>query len=130
MNDVLYQIDFILSNPFCGLVIGMLVTVLCQSSSTSTSIFITMVGADLITVRYELKSEFNQLIKINLKIYKYLIRQAIPMIMGANIGTSITSSIVAFANVGDPQEFRNAVSAAVLVAAFNFLTVCILLPLE
>ena len=67
MNDVLYQIDFILSNPFCGLVIGMLVTVLCQSSSTSTSIFITMVGADLITVRYEFKSEFNQLSKINLK---------------------------------------------------------------
>ena len=43
----------ILSNPFCGLIIGILVTVLVQSSSTSTSIFITMVGADLLTGLFE-----------------------------------------------------------------------------
>ena len=97
----------ILSNPFCGLIIGILVTVVCQSSSTSTSIFITMVAAGLLTVG-----------------------QAIYTIMGANIGTSVTSAIVAFGNVGTPSEFRAAMEAAVLVAAFNWVTVFILLPLE
>ena len=56
--------------------------------------------------------------------------QAIYTIMGANIGTSITSTIVAFGNVGTPSEFRAAMEAAVLVAGFNWVTVLVLLPLE
>ena len=56
--------------------------------------------------------------------------QAVYTIMGANVGTSITSTLVAFGNVGTPSEFRCAMEAAVLVAAFNWCTILVLMPLE
>ncbi|KAB7507126.1 Sodium-dependent phosphate transport protein 2A [Armadillidium nasatum] len=62
--------DYI-SNPIVGLMIGILVTVLVQSSSTSTSIIVSMVASGIITVH-----------------------DAIPMIFGSNIGTSVTNTIV------------------------------------
>ena len=97
----------IFNNPVAGLMVGVLVTVLVQSSSTSTSIAITMVAADLLTVK-----------------------QAIPIIMGANIGTSVTSTIVAIGQAADRDEFRRAFAAATVHDMFNFLTVALLLPLE
>merc|ERR1711871_1315333 len=87
--------------------VGVLVTVLVQSSSTSTSIVITMVAAGLLTVR-----------------------QAISLIMGANIGTSVTSTIVALTQSIDRAEFRRAFAAATVHDMFNFLNVLVLLPLE
>ena len=65
-GDLFKNID----NPIAGLMIGILATVLVQSSSTSTSVMVGMVGADIISVK-----------------------TAIPLIMGANIGTSVTNSI-------------------------------------
>ena len=50
LNEILEAADEILSNPFCGLILGILLTVLVQSSSTSTSIFITMTGSGLLKV--------------------------------------------------------------------------------
>ena len=97
----------IFNNPIAGVLVGVLVTVLVQSSSTSTSIVITMVAADLLTAR-----------------------QAIALIMGANIGTSVTSTIVALAQSSDPAEFRRAFAAATVHDMFNFLSVLILLPVE
>lgn len=91
----------------CAVLVGVLVTVLVQSSSTSTSIVITMVAADLFTVK-----------------------QAISLVMGANIGTSVTSTIVALAQSGDKNEFRRAFAAATVHDMFNFLTVLVFLPLE
>ena len=89
------------------MLVGVLVTVLVQSSSTSTSIFITMVAAELLTVK-----------------------QAISLIMGANIGTSVTSTIVALGQSGNRNEFRRAFAAATVHDMFNFLNVLVLLPLE
>jgi solute carrier family 34 (sodium-dependent phosphate cotransporter) len=89
------------------MLVGVLVTVLVQSSSTSTSIFITMVAADLLTVK-----------------------QAISLIMGANVGTSVTSTIVALGQSGNRNEFRRAFAAATVHDMFNFLNVLVLLPLE
>ena len=40
------------------------------------------------------------------------VKQAIPLVMGANIGTSVTSTIVALGQVGDRNEFRRAFAAA------------------
>ncbi|CAG2211305.1 NPT [Mytilus edulis] len=97
----------LLSNPVCGLMIGILATVLVQSSSTSTSIIVTMVASGIIGVR-----------------------PAIPMIMGANIGTSVTNTVVSMAQVGDRNQFRRAFSAATVHDMFNWLSVIILLPLE
>ena len=89
------------------MLVGVLVTVLVQSSSTSTSIVITMVAAELFTVK-----------------------QAISLVMGANIGTSVTSTIVALAQSVDKNEFRRAFAAATVHDMFNFLTVLVFLPLE
>jgi len=50
LNEILEQAEDILSNPFCGIILGILLTVLVQSSSTSTSIFITMTGSGLLKV--------------------------------------------------------------------------------
>ena len=51
LNEILAQADDILSNPFGGLIIGILLPVLVQSSSTSISIFITMTGSGLLKAR-------------------------------------------------------------------------------
>ncbi|KAK7493789.1 hypothetical protein BaRGS_00014930 [Batillaria attramentaria] len=102
-----FQNNELLHNPVTGLMIGVLATVLVQSSSTSTSIVITMVGSGII--------------KIDV---------AIPIIMGANIGTSVTNTIVSLAQAGDREEFRRAFSGATVHDMFNWLTVLILLPLE
>jgi len=50
--------------------------------------------------------------------------------MGANIGTSVTSTIVALGQSSDKKEFRRAFAAATVHDMFNFLCVLILLPLE
>merc|ERR1719197_1665309 len=77
------------------------------SELRKTSIVITMVAADLLTVT-----------------------QAISLIMGANIGTSVTSTIVALGQVGERDEYRRAFAAATVHDMFNFLTVIVLLPVE
>ncbi|XP_070533451.1 sodium-dependent phosphate transport protein 2B-like [Ptychodera flava] len=97
----------ILNNPFAGLMIGVLVTVLVQSSSTSTSLIVSMVAANILSVR-----------------------QAIPMVMGANIGTSVTNTIVSVGQAGDRLQFRRAFAGATVHDCFNWLCVIILLPIE
>ncbi|XP_070533453.1 sodium-dependent phosphate transport protein 2B-like [Ptychodera flava] len=97
----------IMNNPVSGLMVGVIVTVLVQSSSTSTSLIVAMVAADLISVT-----------------------QAIPMIMGANIGTSITNTIVSMGQVASPEQFRRAFAGATVHDCFNWLSVLVLLPLE
>ncbi|XP_049911744.1 sodium-dependent phosphate transport protein 2B-like [Epinephelus moara] len=103
----IFQDNVILSNPVAGLVIGVLVTVLVQSSSTSSSIVVSMVSSGLLDVQ-----------------------SAVPIIMGANIGTSVTNTIVAMMQAGDRNEFRRAFAGATVHDFFNWLSVLILLPLE
>lgn len=50
--------------------------------------------------------------------------------MGANIGTSVTNTIVALGQSGDRNEFRRAFAGATVHDMFNWLSVAILLPLE
>ena len=59
-----------------------------------------------------------------------IFRYAIPMVMGANIGTSVTSTIVALTQIGDIEQFERAFSAAVVHDFFNWLTVIVLFILE
>ncbi|KAK2505155.1 hypothetical protein MC885_004199, partial [Smutsia gigantea] len=103
----IFKDNVVLSNPVAGLVIGVLVTVLVQSSSTSSSIVVSMVAAKLLTVR-----------------------ASVPIIMGVNAGTSITSTLVSMAHSGDRGEFRRAFGGSAVHGLFNWLTVLILLPLE
>jgi len=103
----LFKDSKLLQNPVVGLMIGILVTVLLQSSSTSTSIIVGLVAAGTASVRV-----------------------AIPMIMGANIGTSVTNTIVSFTQVASREEFSRAFASATVHDCFNWLTVIILLTVE
>lgn len=58
------------------------------------------------------------------------VRVAIPIIMGANIGTSVTNTIVSMGQSGDRNQFRRAFGGATVHDMFNWLSVIILLPLE
>ncbi|GCC26409.1 sodium-dependent phosphate transport protein 2B-like [Chiloscyllium punctatum] len=103
----IFKDNVVLANPVAGLVIGILVTVLVQSSSTSSSIVVSMVSSGLMGVR-----------------------SAIPVIMGTNIGTSVTNTIVALMQSGDRTEFRRAFAGATVHDFFNWLSVIVLLPIE
>lgn len=94
------------SNPLTGLIVGTVATALIQSSSTVTSIIVGLVAGGL------------------------PVQIAIPMIMGANIGTTITNTIVSLGHVRQGAEFRRAFSAATVHDFFNLLAVLIFLPLE
>ncbi|XP_006900726.1 PREDICTED: sodium-dependent phosphate transport protein 2C [Elephantulus edwardii] len=103
----IFKDNLVLANPVAGLVIGVLVTILVQSSSTSSSIVVSMVASKLLTVH-----------------------ASVPIIMGVNVGTSVTSTLVSMAQSGDRDEFRRAFGGSALHGLFNWLTVLVLLPLE
>eukprot|EP00531_Pseudo-nitzschia_arenysensis_P001244 CAMPEP_0116130508 /NCGR_PEP_ID=MMETSP0329-20121206/8520_1 /TAXON_ID=697910 /ORGANISM="Pseudo-nitzschia arenysensis, Strain B593" /LENGTH=554 /DNA_ID=CAMNT_0003624897 /DNA_START=48 /DNA_END=1712 /DNA_ORIENTATION=+ len=94
-------------NPIAGIMIGILATVFLQSSSTTTSIVVSLVGAGSVSVN-----------------------QGIYMIMGANIGTSVTNTIVAMGQMGDGDQLERAFAGATVHDMFNFLTVGVFLPIE
>lgn len=96
-------------NPFMGLMVGILATTLVQSSSVTTSLIVGLVAAPE-----------NPLPVTN----------AVAMVMGANIGTTVTNTIVSLAHMGRPEEFRRAFSVATCHDFFNFMAVVVLLPLE
>ena len=97
------------SNPISGLMTGILATVLLQSSSTTTAIIVGLVGAD------------DSLVSV---------QQGIYMVMGANIGTTVTSTIVALGHFHDPNQLELAFGGATIHDVFNFLSVAVLLPVE
>jgi len=79
------------SNPLIGLFIGILATSIVQSSSTTTSIVVGMVAYGVITVN-----------------------NAIPIVMGANIGTTVTGILV---SLGHIAKFFNYFRKKILMAA-------------
>ena len=95
------------ANPFVGLFAGILATTLAQSSSTTTSLTVALVAAGGLTVE-----------------------GAIPIIMGANIGTSVTNTLVSLAHVTRRVEFERAFAGATIHDLFNLISVAILFPLE
>ena len=95
------------SSPLIGLFIGVLATTIVQSSSTTTSIIIGMVAAEAIGVR-----------------------SAIFMVMGANIGTTVTAKLVSLGHITRKAEFRRAFAASSVHDTFNLTTVALVYPLE
>lgn len=95
------------SNPFTGLFIGLLITAMLQSSSTTTALVVAFVASGAISPQH-----------------------AIPIIMGANIGTTITAIIVSLAFINRKKEFKRAVAAGSYHVFFNMLTAIIIFPLE
>lgn len=95
------------TNPFVGLFIGIIATSLIQSSSSTTSIVVGMVAGGALTID-----------------------TAIPIIMGANIGTSITNTIASLPQINRGNEFKRAFAAATVHDFFNFLSVIVIFPLQ
>ncbi len=95
------------SSPFVGLFIGILATAIVQSSSTTTTLVVGMVAGGAISIE-----------------------GAIPMVMGANIGTTVTCLMVSMGQMTRKSEFKRAFAAATVHDFFNLITVAILFPLE
>ena len=95
------------SNPMVGLFIGMLSTAIIQSSSSTTSIVVGMVGGGVLTVH-----------------------NAIPIVMGANIGTTVTNILVSLAHINRSHEFRRSFAASTVHDIFNVLSVICFFPLQ
>lgn len=95
------------SNPIAGLVIGILTTSLVQSSSVTTSLIVGMVGSGVLPFG-----------------------SAVPMVMGANIGTTVTNMIVSLGHLSRKDEFRRAFAGSVVHDFFNICSVAVFLPLQ
>jgi len=106
-KEVIRDIILATSNPFVGLFIGLLSTAIIQSSSTTTSIIVALVATGTLTIE-----------------------NAVPMVMGANIGTTITSTIVAMGFITNSKRFRKAIATGTIHGIFNIATTILLFPLE
>ncbi len=94
------------SNPVVGVILGTLCTALVQSSSTVTSVIVGLVAGGV------------------------PVSIAVPMIMGANMGTSITNTIVSLGFLKDRASFKKSFQAATVHDFFNLFSILIFLPLE
>jgi sodium-dependent phosphate cotransporter len=106
-KDIAVQLVNEARNPFVGLLIGILATSIVQSSSTTTTTVVTIVASGVLPIDV-----------------------AIPMIMGANIGTSVTNTIVSLGNIQREVEFKRAFSASTVHDFFNMMCVLIFFPLQ
>ncbi|MEE3259033.1 MAG: Na/Pi symporter, partial [Candidatus Latescibacterota bacterium] len=106
-KELAHQLIEMTSNPLVGLFAGILATTLAQSSSTTTSIAVGMVAGGALTIE-----------------------GAIPVIMGANIGTSVTNTLVSMGHITRKEEFNRALAGATVHDFFNLIAVVLLLPLE
>ena len=95
------------TNPVAGLFIGLLATSIIQSSSSTTSIVVGMVASGALEIS-----------------------SAIPIIMGANIGTSVTNTLVSLTHINRSNEFNRAFSAAIVHDVFNIFAVLVLFPIQ
>jgi len=94
------------SNPLVGVILGTLATALVQSSSTVTSVIVGMVAGGV------------------------PVSIAVPMIMGANMGTTITNTIVSLGNLNQRGAFKKSFEAATVHDFFNLYSIVIFLPIE
>ena len=95
------------ANPFLGLFIGVLATSMVQSSSTVTAMTVGLVAGGALDVQ-----------------------GAIPIILGSNVGTSVTNTLVSVGHIARPDEFRRAFAAATVHDFFNLILVVVFFPLQ
>lgn len=106
-SDVQDRLFDRVGNPLAGLFVGLLATVVVQSSSVTTATIVGLVASGVIGVD-----------------------DAVPMVMGANIGTTITNTLASLGHVRRSNEFKRAFAAATMHDVFNILSVAVLLPFE
>jgi sodium-dependent phosphate cotransporter len=95
------------TSPFIGLFAGILATSLVQSSSCTTSIVVGLVASGSMTVS-----------------------NAVPIVIGANIGTTVTNTLVSLGHIHRRDEFERAFAGATCHDLFNWLSVIVIFPLQ
>ncbi len=105
-SDGAAQIFEFATNPIVGVMLGTLATALVQSSSAVTSVIVGLVGGGL------------------------PVAIAIPMIMGSNMGTTVTNTIVSLGNLKESKAFNRSFAAATVHDFFNLFAIIIFLPIE
>ncbi|GAB2466028.1 sodium:phosphate symporter [Xylanimonas ulmi] len=95
------------ANPWVGLFVGVLSTVLIQSSTTTTAITVTAVGAGALPLA-----------------------SAVPILFGANVGTTLTSTLIALGYIGNRREYRRALEASSIHDFYNWLALLVFFPIE
>lgn len=106
-KDAAKQLLETTANPFVGLFIGILATSIVQSSSTTTSMTVALVAGGGLEVS-----------------------NAIPIVIGANVGTSVTNTLVSIGHIGRKDEFERAFAAATVHDFFNLMAVVVIFPLQ
>jgi sodium-dependent phosphate cotransporter len=96
-----------IKDPISSFFIGLLATSIVQSSSATTSILVTLCATGVLPLE-----------------------TAIPAVIGANIGTTITNTLVSFGHITRKAEFGRAFGGSVVHDFFNILAAAIILPLE
>jgi sodium-dependent phosphate cotransporter len=95
------------NNPIVGVFIGILATSVMQSSSSTTSITVGMVSGGVLTIE-----------------------SAVPIVMGANVGTSVTNTLVALGHINHSEEMKRSFAASTVHDVFNLLSLLVLFPLQ
>lgn len=95
------------STPIVGLFVGILTTSIVQSSSTVTSMLVALVATGSMGIGV-----------------------AVPIVLGANIGTTITNTIVSLTHITRRDEFHRALAGATVHDMFNICAVSVLMPIE
>ena len=95
-SDAAHTMFAFAASPWVGLFVGVLGTVLIQSSTTTTAIAVTAVGSGALPIH-----------------------GAIPIILGANVGTTVTTTLVALTFIGNRDEFRRALASSSIHDFYN-----------
>lgn len=95
------------ANPTVALFMGLLTTAIIQSSSTLTASLVALVAGNIIPLE-----------------------SAVFMVIGANIGTTVTSMMVSFGTISTPKAFRRGFMVASSHVIFNLLTAILFFSLE
>ena len=106
-GDVQERLFERVGNPVAGLFVGLLATVVVQSSSVTTATIVGLVAGGVVGVE-----------------------DAVPMVMGANIGTTVTNTLASIGHVRRSIDFERAFAAATMHDFFNIISVAVLLPVE
>src|SRR5262252_590414 len=106
-GDAAHSMFAFAQNPWVGLFVGVLGTVLIQSSTTTTAIAVTAVGSGALPIH-----------------------GAVPIILGANVGTTVTTTLVALTFIGNRDEFRRALASSSIHDFYNWLALLIFFPIE
>lgn len=100
-------LDASFSTPATALLSGIVITSLIQSSSATIAIVVATVGAGVISVE-----------------------QSVFILMGANIGTTITNTIVGLALSHQPDEFRRMAPSILVDDVYKILNVTLFFVIE